>query len=60
MGLVKIGYVCKLLELAPQTVRNYEDRGYLVPKIRSESGTRYYDEAEVQEFYRKQILKAES
>ena len=37
----KIGYVSKLVGIAPETIRYYERKGFVIPRI-SETGVRYY------------------
>ena len=46
--LVKIGEAAKLLGTSPDTLRKWEATGELLPKRKSQSGTRYYDVAELQ------------
>jgi putative resolvase len=45
--LVKIGEAAKLLGTSPDTLRKWEATGELLPKRKSQSGTRYYDVAEL-------------
>ena len=46
--LVKIGEAAKLLGTSPDTLRKWEVTGELLPKRKTQSGTRYYDVAELQ------------
>ncbi len=45
--LVKIGEAAKLLGTTPDTLRKWESTGELLPKRKTQSGTRYYDVAEL-------------
>ena len=40
--LIRIGTAARLLGVTPQTLRKWEDTGYLVPVRKSPGGTRYY------------------
>ena len=46
--LEKIGEAAKLLGTSPDTMRKWEATGELLPKRKTQSGTRYYDVAELQ------------
>ena len=43
MNLIKIGQASKILGVTPQTIRQWELSGELLPDRKSSSGTRYYD-----------------
>lgn len=45
--LVKIGEAAKLLGTCPNTLRKWELTGELLPKRKTQGGTRYYDVAEL-------------
>ncbi len=45
--LVKIGEAAKLLGTTPDTLRKWESTGELLPKRKTQGGTRYYDVAEL-------------
>lgn len=40
---IKIGEAAKILGVSIQTLRRWEQSGYLVPRAKSEGNTRYYD-----------------
>jgi predicted site-specific integrase-resolvase len=40
---IKIGEAAKVLGVSLQTLRRWEETGYLIPHRKSEGGTRYYD-----------------
>ncbi|CCB85887.1 uncharacterized protein MJ0014 [Parachlamydia acanthamoebae UV-7] len=40
---IKIGETARLLGVSIQTLRRWEETGYLVPSRRSKGNTRYYD-----------------
>ncbi|MBI2881647.1 MAG: MerR family transcriptional regulator [Candidatus Tectomicrobia bacterium] len=42
-----IGQVAKATGLSPKTIRYYEGRGLLAPRLRTEGGYRQYEEADV-------------
>lgn len=45
--LVKIGEAAQLLGTSPDTLRKWEQTGELLPKRKTQGGTRYYDVAEL-------------
>ena len=40
---IKIGEAAKILGVSIQTLRRWEDQGYLVPDRKSKGNTRFYD-----------------
>lgn len=40
---IKIGEAAKILGVSIQTLRRWEEAGYLMPHRKSEGNTRYYD-----------------
>lgn len=47
---LSIGQVAKILEVTPETIRNWEKVGKLVPEFRTESGQRRYSKEQVESF----------
>lgn len=47
---LSIGDVAKMLEVTPETLRNWEKTGKLVPYLRTESGQRRYSKEQVEKF----------
>ena len=47
---LSIGEVAKMLEVTPETLRNWEKTEKFVPYLRTESGQRRYSQEQVEEF----------
>lgn len=49
-NLIKTGQVALYLGTSPQTIRNYDLKGLLIPCLITRAGTRFYSEQTVKSF----------
>jgi DNA-binding transcriptional MerR regulator len=50
---LKVGEASEYIGVCPQTIRNYHDRGILVPEMVLDSGHRYYSVEQLDKFIKK-------